>query len=74
VIKIHTNELKQVVTYLDKHSNDAYLLLSQVDGKLFVQCSNADGQLVEIVLFDESTQLFAKVTSSERLSNLVRSK
>jgi hypothetical protein len=74
LIKIHTVELKQLVSYLDKTSNDAYLLLSQVDGKLFVQFQNADGQIVEVTLFDESTQLFAKVTSSERLANLVRSK
>lgn len=74
MIKIHTVELKQLVSYLDKTSNDAYLLLSQVDGKLFVQFQNADGQIVEVTLFDESTQLFAKVTSSERLSNLVRPK
>lgn len=74
MIKIHTVELKQLVSYLDKTSNDAYLLLSQVDGKLFVQFQNADGQIVEVTLFDESTQLFAKVTSSERLANLVRSK
>ena len=67
MVKVSVAELEQMLTLLKKTSHDVHVLVREDGLGLHVQFQNVDNQLTNVQLYDESTKLYAKVTSSENL-------
>jgi hypothetical protein len=67
MVKISVAELEQTLNLINKTSHDVHILVREDGHGLSIQFQNVDNQLTNVQLYDESTKLFAKVTSSENL-------
>jgi hypothetical protein len=68
MIKLPVAELKQLVTLLERTSNDMHVVVREDGPCLTVQFQNADGQLSSVQLFDEGQRTYAKLTATEGLA------
>ena len=68
MIKISLQELQQLLELVRKTSGDVHLGIRLDTECLVAQYQRNDGTLIEARIYDEAQRSFAKVISSERLS------
>lgn len=68
MIKLSVAELEQALSLMKRTSHDMHVIVREDAGALHIQFQNADNQMTNITIYDESMRIFAKVTASESLT------
>ena len=71
MIKISVSELEQLLTLIKRTSQDVHVVLREDAQCLNIQFQNIDNQITNVSLYDEGTQLFARVTATENLTQVL---
>lgn len=74
MIKISVYELEQALSLIKKTSTDMHVIVRDDSHALAIQFQTIDGQISTINIYDESVRLFAKVSATENLSQVLHRK
>jgi hypothetical protein len=73
VLKINVTELEQAIALLKKRSTDVHCTIRQASPEsLTISFTSVDGELITVEIWTESTRNFAKVSSTERLGEVLK--